>query len=102
MNEQFYHDGMDDPHANDPIAERRRQAISDVLKLMDCHCARGTHCDHIHAISVLAEALVETTLPLVEEAIRQQPRPLTMAHVHRALSRVELVVLLPMIPDTNQ
>lgn len=88
-------DGMPDPRVGgEELARRRQQAIHDVIGLMGCSHRRGDNCDHVDAIRLLAEAVSQTAVGVLVEAVRDLPRPLSMARIEQLAKQMTTVSLV--------
>lgn len=91
-------DGDDDPLADDmgpgTLTRRRRETIHALLQMMGCNHPRNINCDCVDAISELGRIMVETTISLMMDAIRELPRPLKYRDISDLVEHVEFVTML--------
>lgn len=86
---------MPDPRVGgEKLARRRQEAIHDVMMMMGCTHRRGDNCDHVDAIRLLAEATTQTAVGVLVEAIRDLPRPISMAAIERLAAQIVTVSLV--------
>lgn len=88
-------EGMEAPEVGGPeLTQRRREAISEALRMMACTHPRGEECEHIEAVAELAAMVTITTIHTCKAAIKTLPRPLSVPSVDRILDALEPVTLI--------